>query len=301
MMNVAPDLFSGVLPFVRAAEERSFVKAAASLGVTTAAVSKAVRKLEEDVGVRLLERTSRVVRLTREGEVFLVRCQQAVLGVHGARQALKDMRREPQGEVAITLPFILARFVVPNLPRWSAQHPRLSFRIEMSDRLARLHVESYDVAIRMGPLEDSSLVSRLLRRTRWVTVASPSYLATRVEPKRPEDLQHHNCLAFVGPNGKRVTWSFVEDGHEASFSPRGNLVIDQGDQLLSAASAGLGVCQVLDFMVEESIRSGSVVRLLEGFSGKGPDIHALAPPARAGSANGKALFRFMTEAFGSRR
>lgn len=301
MIGVKSDLFAGVLPFVRTAEERSFVRAAASLGVTTAAVSKAVRKLEEDVGVRLLERTSRVVRLTREGEIFLERCQQAVLGVQGARDALRDMRKEPQGEVSITLPFILARFVVPALTRLTSLHPRLSFRVEMSDRLARLHVESYDVAIRMGPLEDSSLVSRLLRRTRWATVASPAYLATHAEPKRPEDLVAHNCLAFVGPNGKQVTWSFVEGGRARRILPKGNLTIDQGDQLLSAATAGLGICQVLDFMVEGAVQDGSVVKLLESFSAKGPDIHVLATPARAGSPNGKALFRFMAEAFASRR
>lgn len=300
-MKIQADLFSGVLPFVRTAEEKSFVKAAASLGVTTAAVSKAVRKLEGELGVRLLERSSRVVRLTREGEAFLPRCQQAVLSIRGAREALQDARREPQGEVSMTLPFILAPFVVPNLVRLSALHPRLSYRLEMSDRVARLGVENYDVAIRLGELEDSTLVSRLLRRTRWVTVASPAYLAAHPEPKRPEDLTLHNGLRFVGPGGKPVAWSFSEGGRARSFTAKGNLLIDHGDHLLSAARSGLGICQILDFMVEEDLRDGTLVKLLDAFSSRGPAVHALTTEARATSTNVRALFRFLIDVFGSRR
>ncbi|HEY5948824.1 MAG TPA: LysR family transcriptional regulator, partial [Kofleriaceae bacterium] len=224
-MPLRTDLFAGVLPFVRTAEERSFGRAAASLGITTAAVSKAVRKLEDDLGAKLLDRSSRSVSLTPEGEVFLERCRQAVLGVQGARDAVQGARREPQGELSVTMPFILAPFVVSGLARLGAQYPRLSFRLHLSDRVARLSDEHYDVAIRMGQLEDSSFVSRLLRKTRWVTVASPSYLARKPAPKTIADLAKHNCLCFVGPNGKPRDWSFV--GAER-VAVTGNLLIDHG-------------------------------------------------------------------------
>ena len=295
-MKVRSDLFSGVLPFVRAAEEKSFGRAAASLGVTTAAVSKSVKKLEDDLGVRLLDRSSRVVTLTREGEDFLARSQQAVLSIQGARAAMQATKREPHGEVSVTLPFILAPFVVPNLGKLAAQYPRLSFRVDMSDRVARLAVESYDVAIRMGVLEDSTLVSRLLRRTRWVTVASPSYLARHAAPKHPGDLADHHGLRFVGPNGKPRVWSFSDGGRELSIDVKGNLLIDHGGYMLRAAESGLGVCQVLDFMVERELRDGSLVELLAGFSSKGPDVHALTTSARASSANVRAFVRFLVEA-----
>src|SRR6185369_2038991 len=134
-LRIRPDLFAGVLPFVRAAEEKSFGRAAASLGVTTAAVSKAVKKLEEDLGVRLLDRSSRVVELTREGEVFLERCQAAVLGVRGAREAIEGIRSEPRGTVRVTIPVILAPIVVTNLPRIASQYPRLAFRFDVTDRV----------------------------------------------------------------------------------------------------------------------------------------------------------------------
>src|SRR5512139_2490109 len=121
-MKVRSDLFAGVLPFVRAAEERSFSRAAASLGVTTAAVSKAVRKLEEDLGVKLLDRSSRVVTLTREGEIFLERSRRAVIDVQSAREAMQGTRREPQGELSVTMSFVLAPLVVPQLPRLAARY-----------------------------------------------------------------------------------------------------------------------------------------------------------------------------------
>jgi LysR family transcriptional regulator, regulator for bpeEF and oprC len=296
-MSIRPDLFAGVLPFVRTAEERSFGRAAASLGVSTAAVSKAVRKLEDDLGVRLLDRSSRVVTLTREGEIFLERCRQAVLSVKGAREAMSDSRREPHGELRVTMPFILAPLVVPHLPRLAAHYPRLSFRLHLSDRVARLADESYDVAIRMGPLPSSSLVARLLRKTRWVTVGAPSYLTRRPAPKSLAELAEHNGLRFVGPDGKPRGWSFREESREVTVHPRGNLLIDHGGTMLSAAESGMGLCQVLDFMVHDALRDGALVEVLSAFAAEGPSIHAVATSGRASSTNVRAFMRFLVDVF----
>jgi DNA-binding transcriptional LysR family regulator len=292
-MELRPDLFAGVLPFVRTAEERSFGRAAASLGVTTAAVSKAIKKLEEDLGAKLLDRSSRVVTLTREGEQFLERCRPAVLHVLGAREALQGARREPRGELAVTLPFILAPFVVPHLTQLTAQYPRLKFRLRLSDRYARLADEQYDVAIRMGELESSSLVARRLRQTRWVTVASPTYLARSPAPRQVADLTDHNCLAFVGPNGKLRDWEFAS----GTFTPKGNLQIDHGGSLLDAARAALGVVQAMDFMVVDDLRTGALVEVLATAATRGPDIHALTTSGRATSASVRAFMRFLADCF----
>jgi DNA-binding transcriptional LysR family regulator len=292
-MTIRPDLFAGVLPFVRTAEERSFGRAAASLGITTAAVSKAVRKLEDDLGVKLLDRSSRSVAVTREGAIFLERCRHAVLGVVGAREAMDEARREPQGELAVTLPFILAPFVAGDLVRLGAQHPKLSFRLHVSDRMARLGDESFDVAIRVGDLSSSGLVARKLRETRWVTVAAPSYLRRRTPPATPAELAVHDCLRFLGSSGKPREWEF-SDGDRAVA---GSLVCDHGEYLLAAAMSGMGVCQVLDFMVAQPLRDGALVELLPAFAARGPAIHALSTASRARSANVRAFLRFLVEAF----
>jgi LysR family transcriptional regulator, regulator for bpeEF and oprC len=298
MIRLDPNLFAGILPFVRVAEERSFGRAAASLGVTTAAMSKAVRRLEEELGVRLLDRSSRVVVPTREGELFLERCRRAVLDVQGARDVVQGTRREPQGELAVTLPFILAPFVVPHLARLGAQYPRLAFRIQLSDRMARLADENYDVAIRMGELEPSSLVTRLLRRTRWVTVGAPSYLARRPPPRSIAELTTHNCLRFVAPNGRMPPWQFLDpQGRPVSVVVAGNLVIDQGVSLLDAAEAGMGLAQVPDFMVQDTLRAGRLTEVLASVAAAGPEIHALTTSGRSRSANVRAFMAFLVDAF----
>jgi DNA-binding transcriptional LysR family regulator len=210
---------------------------------------------------------------------------------------MQGRRRDPQGEVAVTLPFILGPAVVSRLGRLAAQHPRLAFRLHMSDRLTRLADENYDVAIRIGDLESSSLVGRLLRTTRWITVASPSYLAGRPAPSQVADLAAHNCLRFMAPNGKARDWSFVESARPVTAAVAGNLLIDQGSYLLAAAEAGMGVCQVLDFMAERAVRDGTLVELLPGAAAAGPSIHALATSSRARSANVRAFIGFLVEAF----
>jgi len=299
-LKIRSDLFAGVVPFVRAAEEKSFGRAAASLGVTTAAVSKAVKKLEEDLGVRLLDRSSRVVELTREGEVFLERCQAAVLGVRGAREAIEGIRSEPRGTVRVTIPVVLAPIVVTNLPRIASQYPRLAFRFDVTDRVATLSGGGYDVAVRMGELEDSSLVARLLRRTRWVTVAAPAYLARRAMPKAPDDLAQHDCLRFVGPKGKPVDWTFHDGTRERrsrTVATSGTLLVDHGTSLLDGAKAGLGVAQVLDFMIGDAIQTGALVEVLASSSARGPDIRAVTTRARSRSANIRAFVEFLGDAF----
>ena len=287
------DVFTGVLPFVRTAELRSFGRAATSLGISTAAVSKAVRKLETELGVKLLDRSSRVVAVTREGAAFLARCGPAVLAVQGAREVMQASRREPQGEVAMTLPFILAPFVVPNLARLQSQYPRLTFRLHLTDRIARLAEESYDVAIRMGDLPSSTHVARSLRETRWITVASPSYLARHPAPKSLAELAAHDCLRFIAPNGKPRAWSFA--GGDVAVD--GTLLIDHGAELVSAAASGLGICQVLDFMVGDAVRTGSLVEVLAQHATAGPSIHSLSTASRARSPNVRALVGFLVEAF----
>jgi LysR family transcriptional regulator for bpeEF and oprC len=292
-MPIRPDLFAGVLPFVRVAEERSFGRAAASLGITTAAVSKSVKRLEEDLGVKLLDRSSRAVSLTREGGIFLDRCRGAVEGVLGAREAMQQTRREPEGELAITLPFILAPFVTSDLVRLSARHPRLGFRLHLTDRMARLSEESYDVAIRIGEVAPPGHVTRLLRRTRWATVAAPAYLRRAGAPTALDELAGHNCLRFLGPNGKPRPWTFVGGTVEVD----GNLLVDHGGALLEAASSGLGIAQVLDFMVADALRDGALVEVLGDHASEGPGIHALATANRARTVNVRTFLAFLAECF----
>jgi LysR family transcriptional regulator, regulator for bpeEF and oprC len=294
MSGARADLFSGVLPFVRTAEEQSFRRAAARLGVTTAAVSKAVGKLEGELGVRLFSRTSRRVALTREGELFLERCRDAVAAVAGARDLMDESRRQPQGSVTLSVPFIVAPLLVSGLSETLARYPRLALRVDFSDRLASLSAGEADVAVRVGELADSPLRARLLRRTRWVTLASPAYLACHPAPARPKDLAEHECIRFIAPNGRPRRWSFAGEG---AFGTGGRLDVDRGEFLISAAEAGMGLCQVLDFMVEDALKQRRLVEVLKGFAAEGPPIHALTLAGRAASVKVRAVVEILQQSF----
>lgn len=293
------DLFAGILPFFHTAEERSFRRAAQRLGVTPAAVSKALLKLEEGLGIKLLARTSRTVALTPEGAAFLERCREAIASVQAGREQLSASRRLPRGQIHLTLPFILGSVVMPELPRLSARYPNLAFRVSMTDRLVRLLDEGVDVAVRIGDLPDSNLVMRLLGHSRWVTLAAPTYVARHGPPAHPDDLRRYNCLRFVAPNGRPRDWTFRDPETDRPFVHKvfGNLLIDHGEHLLDAALAGLGIGQVLDFMVGSILRDGTAVEVLTGYAAPGPPIHALTSRERAGSASVRAVLQFLTETF----
>ena len=295
------DLFSGVLPFVHVAEERSFRRAAARLGVTPAAVSKAVLKLEDDLGVKLFARTSRSVSLTPEGTVFLARCRDAVASVQSGRELVSESRRAPRGEVLVSTTPILSGIAVSQLGSLLTRYPKLSIRFTFTDRMVRLAEEGIDVAVRIGELGDSSLVSRRLRGSRWVTLAAPSYVARHGPPAHPRDLERLDCLRFVAPDGRPRDWWFADPPDRAPYAMRvsGSVLLDQGERLLDAAMAGIGACQVLDFMVGPLLREGRLVEILGTYAAEGPPITALAAPERSRTPNVRALFAYFAEAFRS--
>jgi DNA-binding transcriptional LysR family regulator len=302
-MTNAADLFAGVVPFYHAAQERSFRRAAERLGVTPAAVSKAVLKLEDSLGVKLLARTSRTVSLTPEGAVFLERCRDAIASLSSGREQLTAARKLPRGEVHLTLPFILAQLVVPHLAGLSARYPELSFRLTLTDRLLPLVEDNIDAAVRIGAPADSSLVSHRLRGSRWVTVASPAFVGRRGSPAHPRELAGYNCLRFVAPNGRPRDYTFRDPrtGQSAPLAVSGNLLVNHGEHLLAAAASGLGIAQVLDFMVDEPLRDGRLVEVLAAFAAEGPPIHALIVPERRRAPNVAALLAFLEEVLGEPR
>ncbi len=271
------DLFAGVLPFACVAEDKSFRRAAERLGVTAAAVSKAVSRLEEELGVRLLNRTTRRVTLSREGELYLARCREAIAQVRAGRDLVAMAGTVARGPLEVSLSPALGPYLVTRLPAFLARYPGIEVNLHLTDRLTRLVDERIDVAIRIGDLPDSTLVSRLLLRPRWATVASPAYLAQRGVPASPDDLDSHSCLAFRSPRGRVVPWTFID---RPPYQPTGNLIVNTGSLLVNAAIAGAGLCQTLDALVEDAVREGRLVEVLGDCAAAGPPIHALCLPGQ---------------------
>ncbi|MBK7862891.1 MAG: LysR family transcriptional regulator [Archangiaceae bacterium] len=287
------DLLRGAVPFVAVAEERSFRRAATRLEVTPAAVSKAVQALERELGVALLTRTTRSVALTPAGEGYFERCRSAVALVQGGRDELEKTRRVPTGPLVLSAPFVVAPLLITGLGRLRERHPSLSVTLKVSDQLARLAEEKVDVAIRVGALAVSTLVSRKLSGTRLLTVASPEYLARRGTPTRLEHLDAHDCIGLLGPDGRGRPWWFASGPRPV----RTGLDVDHGPTLIDAAVGGLGITQLFHFMVQPLLASGRLRQLLDHETAAGPDIHAVCAPGRRASANVRAAFDVLSELF----
>jgi len=294
------ELFAGIVPFFHVAEQRSFRRAAEQLGVSAAAVSKAVAHLVPRLGVKLLSRTSRAVALTPEGKIFHARSRDAIASLHAGHAQLTRARAEPRGTVHVSTSFVLGPILVAALPALSARYPDLVVNLELTDRVTGLLAEDIDVALRIGARTSSTLVSRVLHRPRWVTVASPDALARRAPPARPADLSRHDCIRFVDPRGRPVPWWFAAASDEAP-SPHevtGTLLVNQGDLLVAAVLAGSGIAQVLDFMVADLVRDGRLIEVLRDFASAAPPIHAVTAPERSRSPNVRAIIDCAAMAFG---
>jgi LysR family transcriptional regulator, regulator for bpeEF and oprC len=293
--SVSPEIFAGVVPFVVIAQLGSFRNAAKKLGMTTSAVSKAMRKLESDLGVRLLHRTSRRVTLTAEGAEFLQSCSQAVDQVRIARDLVSHSKETPRGVLRVSLPPTFARSVTAALPRLLAEYPELSIHAIVTNRFLQLTEENVDVAIRIGALEDSSYVCQRLCTLDLITAAAPSYLTRNGTPRTPVELAKHNCLKLVLDNGIPQKWVFRINGKATSVPTPGNFSSDEGDQILTAAVAGLGLIQAPDVMLRDEIESGLLVKVLTRHATAGPPLTLLSAPGRKDLAKVRVFTQLMRE------
>jgi LysR family transcriptional regulator, regulator for bpeEF and oprC len=287
------ELFRGVVPFVAVVEEQSFRRAAIRLRVSPAAISKSVKTLEASLGVPLLSRTSRVVTLTREGETYFEQSRTAVAALRGAHDVLEATSKAPEGELVVSLPFVLTDLVASGLGLLHQRFRKLIFRVQVTDQLSKLAQEKIDVAVRIGPLANSSLVARMLTTTTIVTVAAPGYLARMGRPERPEDLEKHTCLALVSPSGKPYPWLFASGARAFSTTVR----LDHGPMLRDVIAAGLGIGQLFDFMAEPLVRAGRLEVVLLHENAEGPAVHAVCAPGRIATPRVRAAFDAFADAF----
>lgn len=299
MTNEAGDLFEGVVPFVIVAEARSFKVAAERLGLSAAAISKAIKRLEDRLGVRLLHRTTRRVSLSAEGELYLASCREAVEAMRSGQHKVAMALEVARGDLTVSTSPVLARVLTRHLPRFVARYPQLDLHLRFSDRYTHLIDEQIDVALRIGELEDSTLLARRLMTTRWVTVASPAYVARRGQPASLDDLDDHDGLGFLSPRGVLVPWVFLEPSGDVLTVRPARLTFDAdlGDCLIDAAVGGMGIVQVFDFLVAEELRAGRLVELLPDRSAPGPPIHAVCLPGQTAHPRVRAFLDFATEVF----
>lgn len=261
--------------FAAVVEHGSFSGAGRALDMSPSAVSRAVDRIEARLGVRLLLRSTRALSLTAEGQAYLQAARRILADLDDAEQQIAD-QGVPRGRLRISAALSHGRLcVVPLLGDFAALYPHILIDFALTDMLVDVAGGEADVAIRFGPLSDSSLTARKLGETRRVIVASPEYLATHGVPEVPEDLHRFNCLNF---NFRRVepVWPFRRDGRDFALSVKGSVEANNGETLGQLAAAGVGIARVGSFSVAAEIESGRLVPVLEAFNpGDVELIHAV--------------------------
>ena len=269
----------------------SFSAAGRCLGLTPSAVSRTIDRIEARLGVRLLLRSTRALALTAEGEAYLRAARRILADLDDAEQVIAD-QGAPRGRLRVSAAQAHGRLsIVPLLGEFVRLHPHILVDISLADRLVDLAAGQADVAIRFGPLADSSLTARKLGESRRVIIASPAYLAQHGTPRVPEDLHGHNCLNF---NFRRAepTWPFRDGAREFALPVQGNIEANNGETLGQLAAAGVGIARVGAFSIAEEIASGQVVPILEDYNpGDVEAIHAVF----AGGANTPARVRVFVD------
>jgi DNA-binding transcriptional LysR family regulator len=265
--------------FGAVASHKSFVAAARTLGRSPQHVTRAIAALEERLGARLFHRTTRAVSLTSEGARLLEQSRR-VLEELDHLEAPRDPKAKLSGRLSVTAPVLFGQMhVVPVVSELLAKHPALDVRLVLLDRVVSLADEGIDVAVRIGPLPDSSLRARLVGHVRSVIVASPAYLKARPRLRTPRDLgdDAHSCIAFAATTPTSDRWTFPADGRPVHVNVRARLVVNDGQAAMNAALAGLGVVRLLSYQVARHVENDRL-RIVLGEHEPPLPIHLLHLP-----------------------
>lgn len=287
--------WEGVVEFVAVAKCCSFTAASKSLGISTAQVSRQISQLEDRLNTKLFYRTTRKVTLTEEGKVYFRHCSQVLDGLEEAERALSSLKDVPQGLIKMTAPVAYGEsHIMPIVTDFMVRYPKVDIICELTNQRLDILNGGYDLAIRIGTLEDSTLMAKRLSTRKQFVVASPQYIANFGAPYSLSELQHHNCL-----QGSQSHWHFIEAGKVKSIKVQGSLVCNSGHSLLDAAIRGLGIAQLPDYYVAEAIVDGKLQVLLEAFQQDNESIWALYPKNRHLSPKVRLLVDTLAKALGN--
>ncbi|KQY89794.1 LysR family transcriptional regulator [Brevundimonas sp. Root1423] len=284
-----------VRAFLCVAETGSMTQAAQRMGVAKSIVSRRVSQLERTLGAIMLIRTARGTALTDAGRTYYARGSAALAELESAQEAVGKLTAEISGELRISVPMALQNLLAPLLANFAAMQPAIQLDVRFEDRMVDLTSDGYDLALRIGNLPDSSLITRRLATVRAAVVASPAYLDARGRPERPTDLAGHDVILYTNALNQ---WRFRRS--EGWDYVRGNarLRTDNAQMVLASGKAGLGVVILPWFMAEQAVLEGALEQILHDYPHEGGGLHLLMPPARARIARVRALVCFLTDKFG---
>lgn len=264
--------------FVRVVETGGFTRAAETLDLPPSSISRSVARLEEELGVTLLERTTRKVMLTDAGRAFFERAREALAGLEQASELAHDAAREAHGVVRIAMPPDFGAKIGAVLAPFTAQHPRIRVEATFTARGAELVGDLVDIALVIGKLPDSSLLSRRVGSATDRMFASPTYLAERGQPRTIADLARHDAVLLHAMGGEQ-RWELTGPRGVERVTMRGRLVGDHIRFITDAAIAGVGIALLPTFVGDQAIATGELAAVLPRYGSDAP-LHILTPGAR---------------------
>lgn len=289
---------NGLEVFVHVAQTRSFIATGRVKGISSSAVSKSISRLEERLGVRLFQRSTRSVRLTSEGEVFLERCHRIFGEIQAAEDELSAMTEQPRGRLRVGLP-LAGGLMLPMISQFMERYPQIELDLDFSDRLSDVIEDGMDVVIRGGELSDSRLISRRLGSFQLCIVGSPDYFRHQGTPSRAEDLSGHSCLHYRYPStGKIAQWplEFATPRNGGLAVPL-TLICSSLEVLLYMVKNGRGIACVPDYSVKEALAKGKVKPILINDLTRTTTFHILWPSTRQMTPKVRVFVDFMAEVF----
>lgn len=283
---------------IHTADTGSLSQAARILGVLPATASASLKRIEQRLNTRLFARSTRSMRLTPEGEIFLEYCRDALALLQEGETLLSSGKDAIQGHIRLSMPSDIGRNVLfPWFNEFQALHPAVKFTMHFSDRVADLFRDAVDVAIRSGKLGDSSLVSQQLATGRRVLVASPDYLRRQGTPQTPDDLVRHNCLLFYLKQGLFNQWRFQSGKQAIDVKVQGDRMTDDASIAREWAVAGVGIAYKSWIDVRSDVRAGRLATVLDEYCREEIPLNAVYPHRNSASPTVRALVAFLRARF----
>jgi DNA-binding transcriptional LysR family regulator len=291
------DRFLEMQVFSAVVEAGSFTAAADVLDMSKAAVSRYVAELEERLGVRLLHRTTRKLSPTTEGGIFHARCRELLGNLDEAEAEITSRSGEASGLLKVNVPVTFGLMhLAPLWPAFLARHPKLRLDIALSDRVIDLVEDGFDLAVRIGQLPSSTLISRKLASTRMVACASPGYLERRGEPVQPDELLHHDVVSYsLFSSGENWTFNGPDGDVSVKVVPRART--NSGDTCRAFALEHQGIILQPTFIVGTDLAQGLLREIMPGYRSTELGVYAVYASRKFVSPKVRLLIDFLVEAF----
>lgn len=296
------DQLAAMRAFVRVVEAGTFTRAAERLNLPKSTVTKLVQSLEAHVRTKLLNRTTRRVTVTPDGAAYYERVVTLLSDLDELDGSMTVSQTSPRGRIRIDVSASLANLVIiPAIAEFHARYPEIQIDVGVSDRPVDLIAENVDCVVRAGELTDQSLIARRIGELRFITCASPQYLARHGEPRHPRDLEtdHHVVSYFTARTGEHYAMRFAGRGEEMELIGRYVVSVNDGNAYLSATLAGLGIGQLPTFMVQQHLAAGALRQVLADWTAIVLPLHVVYPPNRHISNKLRVFVDWIAELFAS--